>query len=563
MPFLGRKTLFDVVDKAFSGPVPIGRAADLFSALNGPVAADSENESRPPASDWPRFASYTEIIIRIGLQVARALGEAHRQGILHCDVKPSNVLLTDAGEARLLDFNLALRRGGAAEQVGGTLPYMAPEQLRAADSSAAPEARRLDQRTDIYCLGVTLFELLYGRLPFGPPAMHMARDQGARHLLEKQRCGVVIPRNSGSAVDKSVAAIVVRCLEFDPEHRPQSMEELASLLAAQLTVPKFVRRRVSTHRRLAGILAACVCTCIIAVVTGLALREPYPIREFHAAHACYQRGEFPAAIQHCTAAIEADAELNDARLLRACAYYRQKDFVSSYGEFHRLSQLDDDWRPIAGMAHSLAAMDGNVRLAGALYQKAIEQGGNSPALLNNLGNCLADQGRVPDGVKYLEQACSLDPQLGVAWHNLSRIELRRAISEHRVPEMRFIEKALALEPETTELVLNVARLHAVYSRYSPDAAERTIHCDEMIKRLELAFDCGMQAEDASGVLALVGNLKSNDRTHALTTRPPTGLAYTFAERLADPFPDMLAPRAPEPAKIGQRHDLTRASSIDR
>ena len=94
----------------------------------------------------------------IAVHVAQALDYVHRQGIVHRDVKPSNILLDSGGQARLSDFGIAVRSGQAPPALGvGTAAYLAPEQI-----SQEPA----DPRSDIYSLGIVMFEMLTGRVPF-------------------------------------------------------------------------------------------------------------------------------------------------------------------------------------------------------------------------------------------------------------------------------------------------------------------------------------------------------------------------------------------------------------
>src|SRR5207249_109242 len=110
--------------------------------------------------------SYVEAVLWIGARLADGLAHAHDRGVIHRDLKPANILLTDDGQPMLLDFNLSddarLQGSPAAAGMGGTLPYMSPEQLRA----FVDRTRSLDARTDLYALGVILYELLTRKHPF-------------------------------------------------------------------------------------------------------------------------------------------------------------------------------------------------------------------------------------------------------------------------------------------------------------------------------------------------------------------------------------------------------------
>src|SRR5205807_3554546 len=123
-----------------------------------------ETEARP----FPHRGGYVEGVLHVAVQLAEALAFIHRQGICHRDLKPSNILLTPDGRPRLLDFNLSLDEGMYDPVPAGTVPYMAPEQLLALDPEYGRGPSLIDPRSDLFALGVILYELLAGVHPFDP-----------------------------------------------------------------------------------------------------------------------------------------------------------------------------------------------------------------------------------------------------------------------------------------------------------------------------------------------------------------------------------------------------------
>jgi serine/threonine protein kinase len=168
-------------------------------------------------------------VARLGADIARGLGAAHAAGVVHGDVKPSNLKITSAGELKILDFGVAqvmpagvsrglLTRPAFTGSVVGTVPYMAPEQLR---------GEEIDGRTDIFSLGAVLYEMATGRRAF--PQRDLPQLIDAVHSQDPR-----LPTSVNPYLPMPMEDLIVRALQKDRAARQQSAGEVAESLEAMM-----------------------------------------------------------------------------------------------------------------------------------------------------------------------------------------------------------------------------------------------------------------------------------------------------------------------------------------
>lgn len=216
-----------------------------------------------------------EGILRMVRVVCEAVQYAHHHGVIHCDLKPSNIIVTGIGQPYVVDFGLARALQEVSRDqtttvpkeagIVGTLAYMSPEQ-------AAGEVDKIDTRTDIYALGVILYRLLTAEFP------HDCR--GSRSEVQRRIAHEHIrrPRDVGATVDKELESVLLKALAKSPQDRYASVRELARdidhylcgdpLTARRPTVVYFLRKRLRKYHVPITIAMAIVIGAISLVTFG-------------------------------------------------------------------------------------------------------------------------------------------------------------------------------------------------------------------------------------------------------------------------------------------------------
>jgi hypothetical protein len=214
--------------------------------------------------------------LEIARQVARGLRHAFQMGLIHRDIKPHNILITPEGQAKVCDFGLATelksddaQLGESEENVHTTPAYASPEQCR---------AEPLDHRTDMYSLGVTLYEMLAGRRPF---IASTPKELMTKHVTEMPQP----PKAINPAISEPASQLVLKLLKKHKDERPKTYDELLSAFEAvtKTPTPKTVRgpsgaglqpRKIPLP---AMIGAAAAALLLVVGIVVFAVRKPRPV----------------------------------------------------------------------------------------------------------------------------------------------------------------------------------------------------------------------------------------------------------------------------------------------
>jgi len=491
MPYLGRATLADLLDRAFaaSGPPADARVVlDTIRTLNCDCEIADSSFDR-----ILRSGSYVEAIMHFGAQLADALAHAHARGICHGDLKPSNVLIAMDGRPLLLDFNLSADEQMRAGRIGGTLPYMAPEQLRAMASQEPLTANHADPKSDLFALGVVLYQLVSGDFPFGPIPWDHTFSQTAAHLLRQQQAGPRPLRAGDAQPDKRFAQLIARCLAFDPQGRPETAAALAGELRRQLAFPRRVGRWIRGHRLVTAAAASLTVAAALAGTAALAIRDPYPTRQFRRGLQYAAAGEPQRALPCFTESIQADPANPDALLARARAYQELGDFRMAFADFREAFRLSQEPLAAACMGYCLSKMNYHKEAIDS-YRNASDLGYNSAAMLNNMGFSYIQIRRLDAAEECLQRAVELDSELQIAYHNLVIVSLNRALGGQGVPEqaLGYARRSLATGEPSADAYVSAAALYAVAGQQDP----RWIR--PAIEHLERAYSLGFHPSSLRG-----------------------------------------------------------------
>lgn len=516
MPFLGRSTLCDYIEacKGSAGsPVEtLQRASNVHrlpsDAVNHPIGLATRAS----------FRTRSDCVAWIGRQLANALAHAHDQGIVHGDVKPSNVLLAWDGTPLLMDFNLSGSLAHAVEAKGGTLPYMPPEQLQAVGLDHHDAI--YDRRSDIFSLGVLLYELLSGELPFAISNSKQDRRAIATELLQQQRAGVQSLHSIDATIPRSLSATVEHCIAFDPEARLSSAAALADLLHKESYVGRRLLQSIRRNRFRAAAIATAMAAASVGATVVAVNRPPESVRLFDQGVAFLGQGNASEAKLVLDRSVKLQPNNVPARFELASSMLELGEYARAQHEFFEVYKRNKSARAAAYVAYSIS-LQGDMTSAIPWFNIAIERGGDCAEVQNNLAVAY-ELGRSPlmpnvqlaKAKELLARALESLPQSHTVQYNWLRIQLALANSKESQITADDAETAVRLSqelPDDWSVQLHAARILALRTVNDPSQEESALDCLDRTVALGRKFH---------GDSSVWDSLRSSPRFLALTSARP-------------------------------------------
>jgi serine/threonine protein kinase/Tfp pilus assembly protein PilF len=560
MPYHGDVTLADVVTDIYgkANNRPDGKrppraklkAAALFSRLQ-------EAAGVPPVlPDVARAGDFVDGVRWLAVQLADALAYMHARGICHRDLKPSNILVRPDGAPVLVDFNLAADVHDAHDHPAGTPIYMAPERLRAFLCAPAPLADKSPARSDLYALGLILYELLTGKHPFGPPPfepferfpLKPEEEERVRELLARQERGCAPIRELRPEVDRDLAQVVEQCLACKPNQRPPSAAAVAQALRRSQEPRARLRRWLSRHRKLVA------AACLFVVAGGsfgavhVITRPPGHVVDAELGIEAAQKGDATLAISRFTNSLRADPNQSEVLFARGRAYLKlaEKDptkYSLAAADFEQAQGLARE-ASLKGKYKAFLAYCFQKRLeqrtALKVYEEALDHGFQTAEVYNNLARIHMDWGDKAKAEDYLNRALEINPNLQVAHFNLAVLCLETAIKAREAPDaqarlldegIKHLQSASQLGVMTGDMLLIGARIYARASSIDERWTESALTC------LAAAIERGIHPRQFAAEKSFA-RLKARSDFLALTRQtPPAGQPPTERIEVVEPASD--------------------------
>ena len=384
----------------------------------------------------------------------------------------------------LLDFNLSRDFTSNQSRAGGTLPYMAPEQIMATFFSEEAAQGAIDQRADIYSFGAVLYQLLTGSPPFFEERGDVRGMQTALEVLERQAGGAKPISNKNLAVDPKLDLLICRCLDPKPANRPETAQEIVTSLQYLRSRRYRVVRWAKAHRRTIGIFLLAATVGAASAGVWLAMRPPYFQRAYQSGLANYDQGNFQEALAEFDAAKTAAPASVQVLFARGMASVRLNDFENAISDFRQANSVGDRGAIDAMLGYCCSIL--SLEQAAVHYsQEAINSRFSNSAVLNNLGYSLCELQQFAEAREALDRAIAGDSMFFEAYHNRALVEFKQALAQgSKLDSARSdIQVALNGMPQNREMLYDAACIFAVSSKTHPE--HKSVSIEYLRRTVEL------------------------------------------------------------------------------
>jgi tetratricopeptide (TPR) repeat protein len=382
-------------------------------------------------------------------------------------------------------------------------------------------------------MGVILYELLTGELPFGPIPTNQSFERAGNSLLEQQAGGADLAKLREIGIDRAVIALVGRCLSIQPQDRFATADSAAAAIRDAMRPTARARRWMRTHRlRTAAIIVALVSALSIGG-TWLALRKPLYERLYLRGTAAIERGELQEGVDLFQESIQAQPEFIPAIHALARAQLALGEHHAASVHYEELNERTGEPRFLASVGYCQNLM-GIHRKAIEYYSRAIKGGYRNELVLNNLGYSHQKQGNLPTARQQFDAALRINPEYRPTLQNRAFLEWEWAtLRKARVRENAAsdIESAIRLAPGCGKLHFVAACIWSLSE--APNRDER------VLDHTERAISLGIRPEQFNQG-NVFDSLRQDYRMMRLLEHPPQK-----APALAAEPPAILDPDSPQ------------------
>jgi serine/threonine protein kinase len=363
----------------------------------------------------------------IAKQLCKGLKEAHKLGVVHRDLKPQNIMIDRDGNARIMDFGIArsLKTEGMTKtgMMIGTPHYISPEQVTGKD---------IDQRSDIYSLGIIIFEMVTGKVPFeGETPINIA----FMHKTAK----APDPRKFNAQVPLDLSRMILKCMEKDKKKRYQSAEEVLSYLrkiekeipTTDRVLPKkdqITSGAIAAKRRLKKLLIPAAVIIVLAII-GIIIKMDLPRSEVSK----------PSSAQ----AVSSEKE---NYFIAGREYWEDKNYSEAMNQFKKILELEPENLEALLSLASILKEQGKIDEAIPEYEKVIALNNLDHRAYDKLGQIFEQKQELEKATQYFKKYLDIAPQ-GSDFNRISQ-KIKDLEAQHQPREK---ERERIVEPVDAEI----------------------------------------------------------------------------------------------------------------